>query len=158
MAAKKTDGVNVAAMQKIIALLKTRHDEDGALIEELERLAGGGRGIGEIMKDCYAHWNALWPHGTYVFKFDKDAPQMKRLIRQLGGTELQQRMLNYLKSRDPYYAEKKHPFPLFVATVNAWANDSLRPEDLPIPVGCTHQPPCHDDVEHTRKKQQAMRS
>lgn len=158
MTAKKPDGVNVPAMQKIIALLKSRHDEDGALIEELERLAGGGRGIGEIMKDSYAHWIALWPHGTYVFKFDKDAPQMKRLIRQLGGTELQARMLRYLKDQDPFYVEKKHPFQMFVSTINKWAGSTDATALGPTPVGCTHTPPCRDDQEHTRKKMRETRS
>lgn len=158
MAPKKVAGINVAAMQKIIALLKQRHADDGALIEELERLAGGGRGIGEILKECYAHWIALWPHGVYEFNYTKDAPHMKRYLRSLGQTEFQQRMLNYLKCRLPYYVEKKHPFSVFVATINSWASDALLPEDSPIPVGCMHQPPCLDDVAHTKRKAQEMRS
>lgn len=159
-AAKKTpEKINIAAMQKIVAMLKQRHEEDGALIDELERLAGGGRGIGEILKELYAYWIELWPHGTYVFKFEQDAPNMKRLVRNLGDEELKRRMFRYLKCSDEFYAGKKHPFAMFVATINSWAGSDRRIDDVvEAPVGCTHQPPCRSDVEHTRKRGQELRS
>lgn len=157
MAAKKAD-INVSAMQKIIALLKTRHDEDGALIAELERLAGGGPGIGEILKECYDRWLELWPHGTYVFVFTKDAPQMKRLVRELGKQDVLERMFRYLTCREPFYADKKHPFPMFVATINKWGSIPGEIVFQAAPIGCRHTPPCHSDVEHTRLKQQELRN
>lgn len=154
----KADGLNVGAIQKIFAMLKTRHEEDGALIEELERLIGGGRGIGEMLQEFYAHWIALWPHGVYEFNFTKDAPHCKRYIRSMGLEELKHRAHRYLKCVDPYYASRRHPFAMFVATINTWAEGALAgAEDVDAaPVGCTHTPPCRSDQEHTQRRQRAM--
>lgn len=159
-AAKKKPTNNSAAMQKIVALLKQRHNENSALIDELERLAGGGPGIGEMLQEFYAHWIALWPHGVYSFNFTKDAPHCKRFIRELGLEELKHRAHRYLKCDDPFYVSKKHPFPMFVATINTWAaGDAAADLELaPAPVGCKHQPPCKDDVEHTKRYQRETRS
>lgn len=152
-AKKATD--NGPAMQKIIALLKTRHEEDGALIDELERLAGGGRGIGEILKELYAYWNELWSiehGGSYVFVFAQDAPQMKRLYRELGLEELQARIYNYIKDRDEWLVKNKHPFKVFVAQSNRHASGRAVVDGNALPpVGCKHKPPCRSDQEHTQK-------
>ena len=158
MAKAAASKVNVSAIQKIVALLEQRHKENGALIDEIKRLAGGGPGIGEILKEFYAYWIELWPHGTYVFTYEKDAPHVKRFVRELGVEELWARALRYLKSTDPFYAEKKHPFPMFVATINKWAAPAQELELAAPPTGCTHKPPCKDDVAHTKKRQAEMRS
>lgn len=145
------DGLNVAAIQKILALLKQRHDENGALIEELERLIGGGVGIGELMKQAYELWGELYPHGSYLFNFTKDAPNMKRLIRAFGPEELGARFRRYLSCREEFYVAKKHPFGLFVATVNSWADDSLPADQAAPAVGCKHVPRCSSDRVHTQR-------
>ncbi len=154
-AAKKAKaGLNVPAVQKILTLLKQRHDDDGALIEELERLVGGGPGIGDILKELYAYWNDLWHavYGSdYVFTFTRDAPQMKRLVRQLGPDEVRARMLSYLKDREVFVADKKHPFGLFVSMSNKYAG-LLAGADDAAAVGCKHTPRCTTDLQHTTKK------
>jgi hypothetical protein len=156
-AKKAKPEINTRAMLKIIALLKTRHEEDGALIDELERLAGGDLGIGEILKLLYEHWDVLWSQehgGHYVFKFTEDTPNMKRLFRQLGLEELKARMANYLKDRGEWVMKHKHPFSAFVKTNNSYASAKSAAGDEAVvpPVDCKHKPPCRSDQEHTRKK------
>jgi hypothetical protein len=160
MAAKQ---LNVAAIQKLFALLKQRHDEDGALLEELERLIGGGPGIGELMKGRYAAWNEAWSlthSGTYVFNFTVDAPQMKRLIRELGVEELDARMVNYMRDRDEWLMRNKHPFGAFVKQNNRYATSQQEwpPAAVVPPTGCKHQPPCRSDQAHTKRLNAEVRA
>lgn len=159
---KPKETINVAAAQKMLALLKTRHEENTALIDELERLLGGGPGIGEILKELYAYWIELWSQqhsGAYVFTFEKDAPQMKRLFRQLGLEELKARIFNYIKDNSDYVRNAKHPFSLFVATSNRYASAPQTEGVLGFaPVGCRHKPTCRTDQEHTKRVQQEVRS
>lgn len=157
--ATKAKTLNVAAIQKIFALLKQRHDEDGALLEELERLIAGGKGIGEIMKECYATWNEFWSvqhGGAYAFVFHEDAPQMKRLVRTLGQEELTARMFHFISDRNEWLVKHKHPFKVFVKQNNSYASaTAARADDDAPPVDCKHTPPCRSDQEHTKKKLEA---
>lgn len=145
-------------MSKLVAVALEENQRQRDVLEELSKLLAGGPGIGDVLRDLYNYWNDLWPHeGDYVFNFAKDAPNMKRLVKMLTVEELKQRMLIYLKCRDEFYHAKKHPFPMFVATVNNWAGNRAGDDSFNVPVvGCLHSPPCRSDQDHTRKRQQEI--
>jgi hypothetical protein len=159
MAATAKKAINVANMQRLLGMIKQRHEENAALIDELERIIGGGPTIGEILKDLYAYWIELWPHGgNYVFAFEKDTPHMKRLFRQLGIEELKARMLNFMRDNSDYVRNAKHAFPLFVATNNRYASAAPAADLDLAPVGCKHSPPCSNDQAHTKRVNAEMRA
>jgi hypothetical protein len=149
----------VAKLPTIVKLLNLALEENkkqAALLEELGALLAGKPGVGDLLKEFYNYWNELWPHqGDYAFAFERDAPQLKRLFKMLGPDEVKARALRYLKERDPFYFDKRHPFALFVATINNWAGTAADTTDTPV-VGCLHSPACRSDQEHTRRRQTDM--
>jgi hypothetical protein len=87
---------------------------------------------------------------------------MKRLVRMIGVDELKARFVRYVKNDDPFYVKARHPFGLFVSSVNTHAAQGQAAEDLELsaaaPADCRHSPPCRSDVEHTRRRQQDLRA
>lgn len=118
------DKVDVGKVRKLLGELRELHDKAQAIHDEIDRLLGGGVGIGPQLKVAYVKWIELhatrYP-GQYVFVYQKDAPQMKRLILALGLDELLLRMGNYIRDSDPYLTKARHPFGLFVVGVNRYA-------------------------------------
>lgn len=146
-------------MVKLVTHMREQHRNLGALIDEFDALLAGKAGTGEQLRELYNFWNVLWcaQHGSdYVFTFQKDAPQMKRLLKMLGVDELKHRITNYLKTREPFYFDKKHPFGMFVATINSWAGGNADDELELDAVGCNHTPRCKSDQEHTRRRRDDM--
>ncbi len=160
--AKAKQGLNVELMVKLVTHMREQHDNLGALINEFDNLLAGKPSSGELLKQLYAHWDALWLtrwRTKHVWKMDKDAPNMKRLLKMLGFDELAARMHSYIKSDEPYYVDKKHPFALFVTGINGYTGLQRPADQLEAPpvAGCLHSPPCTTDQQHTRRRQADMR-
>ena len=139
-----------AKLQKLVVELRETQAKTYALVEEIDALLGGAAGIGAQLKDAYRQFDAVWgvryaqgQDGHYVWAYTKDAPQMKRLIKGLGLDEVRTRMARYLTSDDPFYLKARHPFALFVASINSHA--SAARENI------------ESDAEHTRRRMEEMR-
>lgn len=161
MVTKADPARRLAAMAKMVPLMREHHEKLGALIEEFEAVTGGGPTIGEKLKHLEDYWSELWAwrHGEpYVWpseEYAKSRGQWKTLLKKLTIEALKRRIANYIRNNEPFFADKKHPFGLFVATINQHVN--ARDEDLAQrPEGCKHEPPCADQFEHTRRKQQEL--
>ena len=111
---------------KLLAVQKDLIEKLQAVTQELDDLLGGKAGTADLLKRLEAHFDQVWcvryatgQHGRYVWAYAKDRPQMKRLIKTLGVEEIERRMIAYLKNDDSFYVKARHPFGLFVASINS---------------------------------------
>jgi hypothetical protein len=152
-------------VKKLVAVAGEQFLKGQQALAEIERVIGGGRRQADLLKDAEGTFATLW--GTryaggqdrrYVWAYQKDRPQMVRLIKMLGLEELQARMRRYIANDDPFFAKSRHSFGLFVSTVNQHAASAESPAEWSLAgesggvVGCTHSPRCQSDAEHTRKR------
>lgn len=153
---------DAALQQKIAALLAVLAEHQQAcqeVVEEIEKLLRGDPGIGARLREVETHWSTCWQarYGTpYVWSHAKDRTHLKRLIKVLGIGELKRRMEAYLRGGDAVDRDAKHPFALFVVTVNRYTTVSREESGAP-PVNCTHQPRCATDVRHTARLAKELR-
>jgi hypothetical protein len=162
----ESEKLRLEKLGKLCALLKVKQAECYEIQEEMARILGGAAGIGATLKRLQEAFDAAWCHRyapgqtkAYVWQWAKDTTLFKRLLKNLAPEEIERRMINYLKSEDPFFAKNRHTFGLFVSSVNQFADfDRTLHEELPPPAGCTHLPPCRSDQEHTRRRSEDMRT
>jgi hypothetical protein len=161
-----TDKALIAQLTKLIALQKDYLEKLNALSEEIDTLLGGGAGTAANLKILEKAFDEQWclryapgRRGCYVWQFSRDVPHLKRLLRKLPIPEITARMMRYIGNDDPFYVKARHPFGLFVSSINSHAGEALAPEsfDLEPPADCKHSPVCKSDQEHTRKVLQEAR-
>ena len=112
-------------------LIEQLHD----INEEKRRLLNGEPGIADKLRRLEIHFDAMWcarytpgEVGCYVWSFAKDRAQLKRVIKILSVEEIEMRMTNYVKNDEPFYARARHPFQMFVASINSHAPDMAEPK------------------------------
>jgi len=152
-------------LKRLYETLRELQAKTYEVTEELGRLLNGEAGIGKILRELEEALSATWAarHKTpYVWQYTRDRPNLKRLLKLLGGPEpIAARWLNYVWDDDPYLVKARHPFALFVANVNRYA-DAGTLTDLELeadaPADCRHVPPCATDQQHTRRRAAEMRA
>lgn len=88
---------------------------------------------------------------AYMTTPAKEIAALKRAVVGLGFEEVKLRIDRYIDSNRDLYVDAFHPVTLFVSVINRLAD--VAPGPLrEAPVDCHHEPPCRDDVEHTRRK------
>ena len=113
-----------ATLKKIGVLIDTLRDLQAKtydVTEEIQRLLAGDAGIGAKLKQVEQAWQLAWSsryHADYVPNYTQDRAHIKRLLKTFTVAELQDRMIVYIKSQDPFYVSRRHPFAVFVASVN----------------------------------------
>lgn len=159
MVTKNDPARRLAAMAKMVPLMREHHEKLGALIEEFEAVTGGGPTIGDKLKHFENYWSELWawrygePYVWPADEYAKSRGQMKTLFKKITLEGTKTRAANYIRNGDEFFVSKKHPFGMFVATINQHVNA----RDIALaerPTGCKHEPPCADQFEHTRRRQQ----
>lgn len=151
-------------LRKLYQALRENQARSYELLEEFGRVLDGDPGVAEHMKHLERRWNALWEaryRVPYMWVYAKDRAQWKRLLA--GGltvADLEARVVAYIKSNDPFYVTRRHPFGIFVSVVNTLA--AAAPEELelsaPAPSDCSHEPRCKSDQEHTRRRSLEVRA
>lgn len=146
-----------AATLKKLGMLQAKllelTDQQHAIIDEMGNLLAGGPGIGAILKQVEGHFSTCWRvrYGAdYVFNFQKDVPQLKRLIRNLGVEELERRMLNYCRNADSYLMKARHSFGLFVSGINQYADVAQAGGELELEL--------QDEADQTSRMLATMRA
>lgn len=163
MADEKTLKQRLDDVQKLATIAREQFTKGLAALDEIDRLMGGGARMAEMLREAERTFDRLWcaryaggQAGHYLWAHMRDRPQLTRLIKALGVGEVQARMRRYIADDDAFYAKSRHPFGLFVSSVNRYAQEQLSPAsgfDLSGDVvGCTHRPPCASDAEHTRRR------
>lgn len=146
--------------------LQKRFNLVGPRIKDLETTIAQAydqlRGIKEILAGgnpvaaCREYFALGWRRkygADYTWSHAKDSAQLKRLIRLLGVPDLQARMAAYLSTDDQFVTRQKHPFAVFVSTINVYTATTERERR---PIGCDHEPACANDVAHTQRRQREM--
>lgn len=158
-----TEQARLEKCAKLLTAAKDLHDKMSDVLVEMDAILGGGVGIGAKLQQVEIAWQAAWSsryHGDYVFQFQKDRPQWKRLLKTFTPADLQVRILGYIQDDDPFYVQRRHPLGIFWQAVNKYApvNGSGFDLEAPTVADCHHQPRCRSDQDHTRKKQAEMRA
>lgn len=156
----------VEKVRKLLEVTADLHGKLGDTLNEIDELLGGGAGIAASMKQLEAAFDGAWSAryasghgGRYVWSYKKDKPQIKRLLKLLGLEEACRRAVAYLQTEDPFIVRARHPFGLFVSTINSYtAAADGRGYDAAPPTGCLHAPPCRSDQEHTKRLMAEARS
>jgi hypothetical protein len=165
MAEGKDDKAKLVKIAKLIEAQRELVDRLDAITVEIDELLGGGVGIGQKLRRLETTYGAAWsarygPAQQYMWNYAKDRRHLKGLLRRLDLDDIEMRMQRYLQSDDPFYIRARHSFPMFVASINAHvgepaqgAGDGLWPV-----VDCKHAPRCTNEVEHTRKRREELRT
>ena len=153
----------MTALKTLLEAAVKLADQQAQLLEEMQAIIAGKRGMGARMRLLSDGYLAAWAKrygGKYVWQRTEDSAAAKRLLQHLEPEELVKRAARYLRSPNPFYADQRHPFRLFARDVNAFADDLQIPfEDNGATVAdCKHTPPCRSDQEHTRKRAADMRA
>lgn len=162
---KPTPAAQVAAMAKLIPVMREEHEKLGALIDEFEAIVGGGPTVGDKLREIESHWSDLW-QGRYGEpyawpNFAVSRGKWKVLFRKLPFEVLKVRVANYMKNGEEYFVTRRHPFDLFITTINQHVNPASAGGESGLsdtPTGCKHTPPCRDQFEHTKRRQQEATS
>lgn len=157
-----------AKVQKLMDQLEDRIGQMSAALTELRAAVSGENPTRDIILEWSRSWKQMYGASYSTTKID--AGNLKRLITEHGAAEISRRLARYLSNRERFIVEKKHPLSLFVRNVNTYATRQTKPapdtgipleleDDLlaPAPADCRHEPPCADDLEHTRRRAQDMR-
>lgn len=155
------DKIDVAKIVKLIELGHELHQKSAEVLAEIDALIGGKAGIGAEMKQAEAAFSDAWCYRYapgygkgYEWNFKADKPHVKRLVKRHGVEEFKRRALAYMRNDDHYYVRARHPFGLFV---HSWNTHVSLAETVHRPVGCTHDPACLSDEQHTRVHSAEMR-
>lgn len=148
-----------SALVKLTEKLAELHAQEGEILAEMAALLSGQPGVASLMKAFEAAFDEVWclryapgRSKQYLWQYVKDRPQIKRLLKTLPMEELTARVARYLANDDPFFVRARHPFGLFVSTVNQHAAESRAPFELDAPViDCRHLPPCSSDQQHTSR-------
>lgn len=157
----------INAVRKLLAKAREIHAQHGELIEEMNRVMNGEGGIADKLKLLEAHFDALWgvryaggEVKRYLWRYAIDRPNMKRLLRLLEPAEIQRRMVVYLKNDERFYTQARHPFGLFVSSINSHVDLTTIGAAVTQPdaVGCKHVPKCRSDQAHTKRQSSDMKA
>lgn len=146
------------AVRKLWAELLKLEAQAAEVRAEITSILGGAPSVAQQMTTVQEAFGRMWrvnyPRGSYVWRHAQDMPNLKRLVNQLGAGELIARVERYMLDTSDYVTRAKHSFPMFVATINSYAQASPDGFALSSPAdveGCTHTPRCKNAAEHTKK-------
>src|SRR6185503_638982 len=145
------DEPEVNQLAKKLAPLLKRLEEELAVIHDTQREIAQLVASDNPVLALSLFWAQQWQaknRAAYVWNHARDKPQIKRLLKTISADDLKARMIAYLSSDDPFHARNQHNFGIFVSAINSFAGSKPRQRVL----GCHHEPPCADDVEHTRRR------
>jgi hypothetical protein len=108
-----------------------------------------------LVTEFAKRWRVRYGKGYLCTNRGAAIAQMKRLLRELALPEIERRMDAYFGDREKFLVDNRHPIGMFSARINHYATDGL---DFSGPVGCTHQPRCASDAEHTQRRAREMRA
>lgn len=163
MVSKITDSKRLEKLAKLIPVMREEWEKLGALLDEFDALTGGKATIAEKLKEIETRWIDLWSaehREPFVFTdYAKSRGQIKTLFRKgLSVAQIVSRMTVYVTGDNDYYRRRKHPWDLFIATINEHVRAGGDRELAEAPTGCRHDPPCADQFAHTRKRQAELTS
>lgn len=155
---RSPEAATMAILGKLVTELRETQAKSYALLEEIDRVLGGGAGIGELLKRFREAFDLAWcaryapgQQNRYVWSHMRDTSNMKRLLRTLALEDIERRIVNYMKNDEPFYVNARHNFSVFFASINSHAGQAERPEWT-----CPSTPPCEPGTPRFRCYQRAQ--
>lgn len=146
------------AVRKLWADFLKLEAQQREVIDEITKLLAGEQMAGQQQEAVTSHFVAQWKRryrGEYLWRHAQDMPHVKRLVKQLGVEEVNQRITRYLLAEDDFYKKARHNWGMFVATINTHVGQDDAPAEsfelTGTVEGCTHTPPCKHAAEHTQR-------
>lgn len=141
--------------EKIQELLKRAMEMNAQtfdLLREVDNLLNGGVGIGQQLKAIRDAFALAWPQrytGQIYGWTDgaKETQQLKKLLKTIPVEEVVARVDRFIRNDDPWFVRNRHPFGIFLSSINQHASAGQSVGDLEL----------DDDMEETRRRQERMR-
>lgn len=155
---KTDDAKRLEKLAKLIPFMREEWEKLGAMLDEFDALTGGKAAIADRLKEVETGWAELWSSihkEPWVWPdYARSRGQIKTLFRKgLSVRQILSRASVYITGDNEYYLRRKHPWDLFVATINEHVRAGGDGDLAERPSGCKHDPPCKDQFEHTKKRQ-----
>jgi len=150
----------VDALDGMLTTIAKLHEQ----VLALKRRAEGVNPIGEILKFFDETWMARYtaPLDThYEFNRSVDPATVKRWLKSMDVATLKNRITRYFADRDDFLVRHKHPFHMFIKTINTYAAAAhvVDPSaDEQVVHGCEHTPRCTSDADHTTRLRHELRT
>ena len=138
---------------ELLAKLEDRHRRTGELLMDLRAVLEDdptpGQEAKRVLDYFVKRWELKYPGKKMVVNGAKDMAILKRFLRQLPADDLAARVARYFQLSDRFVVDAKYSIPVFAARIN----ELIEPRRVqsPFVLGCEHQPPCQDEVDHTRR-------
>lgn len=137
----------LAVVNKDLAALLTGNEPQVETLKQLE----------QMFELCWRERYNL-TGAKLVWNYGKDRAQWKRLLRSLDADEIMARIARYFASNDRFYIDARHPFGVFVGSINRWGVERQDTFVLGAPpADCRHRPRCATAAAHTEKVTADMR-
>jgi hypothetical protein len=161
MVTKIDEAKRLEKLAKLIPIMRDEWEKLGAMLDEFDALTGGRAAVADKIRECESHWAELWSaaHGEpWVFTdYAKSRGNLKTLFRKgLSVAQFKSRVTIYITGGNKYYADRKHPWGLFIQTINEHVREGGDSDLAEAPSGCKHVPPCRDQFEHTKRRQKEL--
>lgn len=147
----------LASLKPLLEKFRQQQAAGYETLEEILQLVNSSVSLADQMKAIELAFATLWGarYGNTFYAWNmKDRVQTKRLLKILGQQELERRIPVYVRNNDLFFTRARHSYGVFVATINQHATEAPTAEfaltDGDAPIGCQHQPPCLNDVAHTK--------
>jgi hypothetical protein len=139
-----------ARLQTLLDQAFAQHQKLGETLDEIHQLINKQPTIGQYAKRCLDYFVKHWERryrAKLVINGAEDMAKFKRALKQISPEDVAARTRAYFQQEDTFVVEAKHSIGVFMSRLNelAPANGTSN-----RPIGCNHQPPCPDDVAHTR--------
>lgn len=145
---------------EILEKIKAHDAKRGELLDELQAVLEAeptaGQNAKRLLDYFVKNWERKYRPAKMVVNGAKDMGALKRLLGQLNVDEVAARIVAYFKGADKFVLDARHSLPVFISRINELSSTPI--DGAQAVIGCTHEPPCHDDAEHTRKQMAERRA
>ncbi len=145
----------LAYLAKLFEALRENQAQGYEIVEEIRKALAGEKTLQQTVNQLRAEWLTTWRSryaGTYAWG-GMDNKLLTGILRmKIPPEDIAARMRRFIQDNDPFYVSKSHPFGLFRNAINRYAPEvSSFALDGGGASGCSHQPPCTSDYEHTQR-------
>lgn len=140
---------------ELLAKLEAHQTKGAELLAELRAVLDAEPTAGQNAKRILDYFAKNWEKKYRGQKFvltnaPKYMGELKRICEQVVVDEVAARVKAYFSGEDKFVVDARHSLPVFISRFNELTSTPLVGAQAVI--GCTHEPRCYDDAEHTRKQ------
>lgn len=161
------DDKQAAKLADLVLKARDQWRKLGDALDDLEAIAAGtptrATEAKRLVVAFAAKWKRAYRGESYVIDFAKDIGATRALLtRGHEAAEIERRQDRFLACRELWLTEKRHPYGMFISTINRWGQASAAPSQddfLTVPAAdCRHRPACRSQQEHDDKRRAELRA